>query len=103
MNWIGNSLHSLNTLRRMQWMLSMLAVVACLWSVASIHSHDDGLHALDSACISCDFEDVASHGVAVALCVPPSLSHIEPVAFQPALHVAVARTSAPIRAPPVFS
>ncbi len=105
MKWVGNSLHGLNTMRRMQWMLSMLAVVACLWSVASIHSHDDGLHALDSACISCDLEDAVTHGaaVAIALCVAPNLSHTEPVASQPVLHIAVARASALIRAPPVFS
>ena len=105
MKWIGDSLRGLSIMRRMQWMLSILAVVACLWSVASIHSHDDGMYALESACISCDLEDIASHGAAVivALRSTPNLSHIEPTASQAALHVAVARVTDSIRAPPAFS
>lgn len=105
MKWIGDSLRGLNTMRRMQWMFSMLAIVGCLWSVASIHSHNDGLHALDSACISCDLEDVASHGkaVTVAFSLISNLSHIEPDAFQTALYAAATRLSGTIRAPPVFS
>jgi hypothetical protein len=105
MKWVGYSLRGLNTMRRMQWMLSMLAIVGCLWSVANVHSHDDGLHVLESACISCDLEDIASHGAAVTIALrsTPNLSYIEPVASQTALYVAVARVSAPIRAPPVFS
>jgi hypothetical protein len=92
-------------MHRVQWMLSMLAIVGCLWSVASIHSHDDGLHALESGCISCDFEDVVSHGTVVAIAQrsTSNLSQIKPVASQSALNVAAKATTAPIRAPPIIS
>ncbi len=105
MRWIGDSLRGLSSVRRMQWMFSMLAIVGCIWSVATVHSHDDGLHALDSACISCDLEDIVSHGaVAVAILRPASnLTHIQPAASQAIGYIAVARVSNSIRAPPVFS
>jgi len=105
MKWIGDNLRGLNSLRRMQWTLSMLAFVGCLWSVASIHSHEAGLHALDSACISCDLEDIVSHGAVVDVVASPlsALTSIEPIASQSALFIAAARASDFIRAPPVFS
>jgi len=105
MKWVGDSLRGLSTMRRMQWTLSMLAIVGCLWSVASIHSHDDGLYALDSVCISCDLEDIASHGAvtAIVLRLRSKLSHIQPAVSQAARYIAVARASDSIRAPPVFS
>ena len=105
MKWFGDSLRGLHAMRRLQWICSMLAVVGCLYSVASIHNHDDGLHALDSACISCDLEDVASHGAATSLvfAATANLAHIEPGISQAAAYVAVMRISAFIRAPPVYS
>ena len=105
MKWIGDDLRGLNSLRRVQWMLSMLAIVVCLWSVATLHSHDAGLHALDSACISCDLEDITSHGatVTVAVAAAPGLSYIEQVIPPVTAYLAAARIAAPIRAPPVFS
>lgn len=99
------SLHGVKAMRRMQWMLSMLAIVACLLSVASVHSHDSGLHALDSACISCDLEDVTSHGAAVSALPTKALdlSDIEPAVSQQSITVEATRSTAPIRAPPIHS
>lgn len=105
MKWRELSLQGVKTMRRMQWMLSMLAVAICLYSVASIHSHDDGLYALDSACISCDLENVTSHSAAVSV-VPArlsDLSDIEPAVSQVSLTIAATRSAAPIRAPPIYS
>jgi len=94
-----------NAMARLQWTLSMLAIVACLFSVASVHSHESGLHALDSACISCDLEDVTSHGATViaASATTENLSSIQPVAIQASGFTAVANSAASIRAPPLFS
>ena len=105
MIWSELSLHGVKTMRRMQWMLSMLAVAICLYSVADIHSHDDGLHALDSACISCDLEDVTSHGAAVSAVPTRSLdlSDIEPAVSQQLITVESRRSATPIRAPPISS
>lgn len=105
MQWREISLQGVKTLRRTQWMLSMLAVAICLYSVASIHSHDDGLYALDSVCISCDLEDVTSHSAAVSVVPARSsdLSAIEPAAFQQPAAVVATRSAAPIRAPPIYS
>jgi len=99
------SLHGVNAMRRMQWMFSMLAIVACLLSVGSLHSHDSGLHALDSACISCDLEDVTSHGAAVSALPTKSLdlSDIVSVGSQQSITVAATRSTTPIRAPPIYS
>jgi hypothetical protein len=105
MKRIGEKLRGLNTMCRMQWMLSMLAIIGCLWSVAGIHSHDDGLHALESACISCDLEDITSHGAAAAAmqCSKSNISHNEPVVSPAAFIIAVRSATAPIRAPPSYS
>jgi len=105
MKWFGDSLRGLNAMRRLQWTCSMLAVVGCLYAVASIHSHDDGLHALSGSCVSCSLEDVVAHGAAASVVFDATLnlSHIESAISQAAVYVAVASISALIRAPPVFS
>ncbi|RLL52233.1 hypothetical protein D8Y20_07455 [Mariprofundus sp. EBB-1] len=105
MKSFGDSLRSLSAMRRLQWICSMLAVVGCLYAVASIHSHDDGLHALGGSCISCSLEDVAAHGAApsVVFDATANLSHIDSAISQAAAYVAVASISALIRAPPFFS
>jgi len=94
-----------NAMARLQWTLSMLAIVACLFSVASVHSHESGLHALDSACISCDLEDVTSHGATVisASATTENLSSIEPAASLAFVHITAVKNSTPIRAPPTHS
>jgi len=102
MKWTGANL---NAMRRMQWMLSMLAVVACLWSVGSVHSHDAGLHSQDSACISCDLEDVTSHGTLFSSysVATENLVLIKATDFWSERHVTAVKNSAPIRAPPNLS
>lgn len=83
----------------------MLAIASCLFSAAAIHSHDDGLHALDSHCISCDLEDVTSHGAAITAVqiAASNLSQIVPAAFQAAQFIAVGSPATAIRAPPFYS
>jgi len=83
----------------------VLAIVACLYSVGSVHSHEAGLHSLDSACISCDLEDVSSHGAtfADASTSTENLAFIEPAASLAVVHVTASKNSAPIRAPPTHS
>jgi len=100
-----DSLRGLNAVSRMQWMVSMLAIVGCLWSAGTVHNHDGGLYALDSVCISCDLEDLVAHGAAVTttVAITSSLSHIEPAVSAAAYHVTAARAAASIRAPPFFS
>lgn len=89
---------------RMQWMLSMLAVVACLFSIASIHHHESGFHALDDACISCDLEDVSSHGVVLSIVSRETggLSCIMPDQFRSSLLIASVSNPDSIRAPPAL-
>jgi len=96
---------SLSAMARMQWTLSMLAIVACLFSVGSIHSHDSGLHSLDSACISCDLEDLSSHGATVAAspASTENISFIEPAVSMAEVHITAVDKAAPIRAPPFSS
>ncbi|NWF38882.1 hypothetical protein F3F96_07005 [Mariprofundus sp. NF] len=105
MIWSEVNLKGVNTMRRMQWMLSMLAIVVCLFSVGSLHSHESGLHVLDSACISCDLENVTSHGAAISAVPTKSLdlSDVAAVVSQQSITVATTRSSAPIRAPPIYS
>ena len=105
MKRIEVSLNGVSAMTRMQWILSMLAIVACLFSVGSVHSHDNGLHALDSACISCDLEDLSSHGAAVtgSSTSTENLALIEPAVSMATVHILAAHKSAPIRAPPIFS
>ena len=83
----------------------MLAIVGCLYSIASIHHHDDGIHALDNACISCDLEDITTHGgsVSAALQHATDLSHVVPTVSQSSITVALTRSATPIRAPPLYS
>jgi len=102
MNWSkGNR----SVIPRMQWMLSMLAIIACLYSVGSVHSHEDGLHALDNVCISCDLEDVSSHGAACsdASTSKENLALIEPAASLAVGQITAAKNSTPIRASPALS
>jgi len=102
MSSISASLQHLNAMQRMQWMLSVLAIVACLYSVDSVHSHEAGLHSLDSACISCDLEDGSSHGAtfADASTSTENLAFIEPAASLAVVHVAAAKNRTHIRATP---
>ncbi len=101
----GSSSLTQGSTQRMQWMLSMVALLLCLWSVASVHSHESGLHTLGDSCISCNLEDVTAHGSGITLVVQPNpnLSFIEPTRSFAALRAAAARAAAPIRAPPLFS
>ncbi|WP_072659551.1 hypothetical protein [Mariprofundus micogutta] len=96
---------SFNWMHRMPWGLSMLALVACLWSAGSIHSHEAGLHSAESACISCDLEDISTHGAALsvsaAVTEPPFM--LEPVAFQPSMFIVKTGSSLLVRAPPSIS
>ncbi|NWF37417.1 hypothetical protein F3F93_11775 [Mariprofundus sp. KV] len=105
MQWSEVSLHGVNLMRRMQWMLSMLAIAVCLFSVGSLHSHESGLHALESACVSCDLEDVTSHSAAVSVAPTQSLdlSDITSAVSKQSITVAATRSATPIRAPPIYS
>ena len=40
----------------------MLAMLGCLLAASQLHAHEAGLHDVDHACISCDLEDIVSHG-----------------------------------------
>jgi len=105
MKRLATKIRAMNSMHRLQWFFAMLAIAGCLFSVATIHSHDDGLHALESHCISCDLEDVTSHGAVVTLlqAVAPTSSHIEPLVLKAAVVIAARPAGAPIRAPPFYS
>jgi len=105
MKRVAANIRALNSMHRMQWLFAVLAIAGCLFSASAVHSHEDGLHALGSHCISCDLEDVTSHGATTAVrqATIPNLAQIEPAAFQRTFFIAVRSSAASIRAPPFYS
>jgi len=59
---------------KLKFVLSIVALLGCLMAAAEVHAHETGLHDVEHTCLSCDFEDVVSHGVAVSFTPPLKLS-----------------------------
>ena len=58
------TLLELSLVNKFKLLLSMVALLGCLLAASQLHAHEAGLHDIDHICLSCDLEDVASHGIA---------------------------------------
>jgi len=79
-------------------------MLGCLLAATQLHAHETGLHDIDHGCISCDLEDVLSHGA-----VPETVfslkadMHIAEVAFYAGYNHSARSSFISIRAPPLHS
>jgi len=79
-------------------------MLSCLIAASQLHAHEAGLHDVEHACISCDLEDIVSHGAVTSsfhfAIVPETETDNAPVSFTRVCgdHYAYA-----IRAPPALS
>lgn len=79
--------HPYTLLKQLQWMLSALAIVVCLYSTSIVHYHETGFHAAETDCISCNLEEVTAHGSIL------SKSPAHPSHFVEAAHKALVEIS----------
>jgi len=79
--------HPYTLLKQLQWLLSALAIVVCLYSTSSVHYHEAGFHAAGTGCISCNLEELTAHGSILSK-TPSHPSHFEEIP-----HIALARIS----------
>ncbi|MFC1536701.1 hypothetical protein ACFL19_00440 [Pseudomonadota bacterium] len=89
---------------RVKLLLSTIAMLGCLMAASQLHAHESGLHDIDHACISCDLEDVVSHGAVTSaiFSLEMALQESEDVAY--ASHACTSLLSfSSIRAPPSHS
>jgi len=71
-------------------------------AASQLHAHETGLHDIDHACISCDLEDVFSHG---AIPSSPFSLKTQPVESKTAAYTTytytISQSFSSIRAPPL--
>jgi len=94
----------LELIGKFKLLLGMLAMLGCLLAATQLHAHEAGLHDIDHACISCDLEDVLSHGAVPALLFSLNAQPAESVITAYITHAyTVSQSFSSIRAPPLHS